>query len=68
MKPYADRVYGFLIGYCAIVTLILLAQGFRWWGFSLPESVLAVLAGSTAAAAIGLVGFVVSGLFKHRAD
>ena len=68
MEPYAKRVYRFLIGYCVVVTLILLAQGFKWWNFNLPESVLAVLAGSTAAAAIGLVGFVVSGLFKAKGD
>lgn len=68
MEPYASKVFAFLIGYCSVVTLFLVAQGFRICDFSLPESVLAVLAGSTAAAAIGLVGFVVSGLFKAKAD
>lgn len=68
MEPYAGKVFRFLIGYCVVVTAFLVAQGFSIWGFSLPESVLAVLAGSTAAAAIGLVGFVVSGLFKAKSD
>jgi hypothetical protein len=34
------------------------------WGFSLEQGVLAALVGSTAVAAIGLVGFIARGLFR----
>lgn len=65
MGPYANRVFCFLVGYCLFVGVILLLHGFKICSFELPELVLSVIAGSTAAAAIGLVGFVVSGLFKQ---
>lgn len=65
MEPYANKVYSFLVVYCSVVGLMIVAQGFRILGFTLPDNVLSVIAGSTAAAAIGLVGFVVSGLFKQ---
>lgn len=38
-------------------------HGFSRVGFVISDVVLSVIAGSTAVAAIGLVGFVVSGLF-----
>ena len=66
MKPYANRVFGFLVFYCIFVAITLLLQGFRILGFELSDTVMAVIAGSTAASAIGLVGFVVSGLFKAQ--
>jgi hypothetical protein len=68
MEPYANKVFGFLISYCLFVGAILVLQGFRIWGFDLSDTVMAVIAGSTAASAIGLVGFVVSGLFRAKGD
>ena len=68
MKPYANRVFGFLICYCLFVGVTLMLQGFRIGSFNLSDTVMAVIAGSTAASAIGLVGFVVSGLFKSKSD
>lgn len=62
---YADRVFCYLTAYSVFVAAILIASGWRLGGFSLPNEVLSFLVGSTAAAAIGLVGFVVSGLFKN---
>jgi hypothetical protein len=64
MKPYANKVFGFLIGYCVCIGVFLLMQGTKYHGFELPETVLAIIAGSTAVSAIGLVGFVVNGLFS----
>lgn len=66
LEPYAHRIYWFLVGYCGTILGLLLLQGFRFWNFDLPESVLLVISGSTAVSAIGLVGFVVSGLFRGR--
>lgn len=63
MKPYANAVYWYLVGYTVIVGAVLISHGFGWRDFSLPSSVLVVLVGSTAVAAIGLVRSVVGGLF-----
>ena len=63
MEPYAGKVFRFLIGYCAFVGVIILLSGFKIGGFDISDTVLGIIAGSTAASAIGLVGFVVSGLF-----
>ena len=66
MRPYANRVFNFLVGYCLFVGAVVLLDGFKYRGFDLSDGVLSVIAGSTAASAIGLVGFVVSGLFKPQ--
>lgn len=63
-KTYAGRILGYLEIYSASVGLMVIAHGFKLWEFALPEVVLASLVGSTAIAAIGLVGFVARGLFK----
>lgn len=68
MKRYANKVFRFLVGYCMFVGLCLLLQGFHALGFNLSDTVMAVISGSTAASAIGLVGFVVNGLFKAKAE
>jgi hypothetical protein len=62
-EPYANKVYWFLVFYCSFVGLILILDGFPAVGFHISDVVLGVISGSTAVAAIGLVGFVVSGLF-----
>jgi hypothetical protein len=63
MKPYANKVYWFLVWYCVFVAIVILLCGFRLGGFQISDTVLGIIAGSTAVSAIGLVGFVVSGLF-----
>ncbi len=62
MQPYAGKVFNFLVCYCVFVGAIILLAGFRFGGFAISDTVLGIIAGSTAASAIGLVGFVVSGL------
>ena len=62
-RSYANRVFGFLITYCAFVGFCILAQGFKFGGFGLDRYVLAALVGSTSISAIGVVSSVVRGLF-----
>lgn len=62
---YAKKVFCYLVSYSVFVATIILLHGFRICGFSLPESALSFLVGSTAAAAIGLVYSVTNGLFGH---
>lgn len=63
-KTYAGRILLYLEVYSGVVALMVIAAGFRLFGFSLPVEILATLVGSTAVAAIGLVGFIARGLFK----
>lgn len=63
-SAYAKKVYWYLISYSGFCAGLLLLIGFKVHDFSLPETVLTVIVGSTAVSAIGLVGFVVNGLFK----
>ena len=59
---YASWVFCYLVCYSVFVGIVVLMSGFKIW-FDLPPSVLDFLVGSTAAAAIGLVYAVTSGLF-----
>lgn len=63
-SQYATKVYRYLVGYSAFCAIVISLQGWKLWGFNLDPVALTVLVGSTAVAAIGLVGFVVQGLFK----
>lgn len=65
-ETYAKRILSFLIWYSISVAILLVAAGLDlpWLPFELPDQVLIMLVGSTAAAAIGLVGFIARGLFK----
>ena len=60
---YARWVFCYLVCYSVSVLVILIASGFNIFTFSLPDTVLEFLVGSTAAAAIGLVLAVTTGLF-----
>jgi hypothetical protein len=64
--PYADKVFWFLVWYCVFVGVIVLFSGFSPFGFKISDAVMCVIAGSTAVSAIGLVGFVVNGLFGSK--
>ena len=63
-KTYASRILRYLEAYSLIVGLFLVLDGFSIGGFKLPSEILATLVGSTALAAIGLVGFIARGLFR----
>lgn len=63
-KTYAGRILLYLEIYSGVVAAMVVASGFKTLGFDLPVEILASLVGSTAVAAIGLVGFIARGLFK----
>lgn len=64
-QTYAGRILRYLEVYSAGVAVMLLAEGFgTHMGFALDKDVVATLVGSTAVAAIGLVGFIARGLFR----
>ncbi len=63
-RAYAGRILLYLQVYSGVVGVMVLGSGFRIAGFSLPVEILATLVGSTAVAAIGLVGFIARGLFR----
>ena len=67
-KTYAGRILLYLEVYSIAVAAMLIAAGFKLWGFELPPEILATLVGSTALAAIGLVGFIARGLFQPPPD
>lgn len=63
-EKYADKIIRFLEIYSSVVAVFICLHGFGL-GFTLPNEVLITLVGSTAVAAIGLVGFVAKGLFNN---
>lgn len=68
MEPYANKVFWFLVCYCLFVGGLIVMKGFKSGGFDLSDTVTGIIAGSTAVSAIGLVGFVVSGLFGAKRE
>lgn len=67
-KTYAGRILRYLEVYSIVVGILVIASGFGWTGFVLPSEIIATLVGSTAIAAIGLVGFIARGLFRSPPD
>jgi hypothetical protein len=63
-KQYAGRILLYLECYSGGVAILLLLSGFQVLGFHLEQGVMTTLVGSTALAAIGLVGFIARGLFR----
>ena len=70
IEPYAQKSFMFMCVYSVSVGVLLLLDGFGStflligiMPFSLPETVLAFLVGSTAVTVIGLVGMVLTGVF-----
>ena len=59
----ATRAFYYLCVLSSCVLAILLAHGFKFYGFQLDSAVLATLSGGTFVSAIGLFGIVVKGLF-----
>ncbi|TMM48276.1 DUF2207 domain-containing protein [Qipengyuania marisflavi] len=63
IEPMANKAFIFMCAYAGIVALLLIMHGFAGIAFSLPDSVLEFLVGSTAVTVIGLVGMVLTGIF-----
>ncbi|MEW9855897.1 hypothetical protein [Novosphingobium sp. M1R2S20] len=65
LEPYVNKVFRFVAWYCVAVGIVLVACGLQV-GFALPETILAIIAGSTAVSVIGLIGLVITGLFGGK--
>lgn len=64
LERYSDKVFCFVVLYCVAVGAMLLLAGFGdSTKFRLSDTILGIIAGSTAVSVIGLIGMVVSGLF-----
>jgi hypothetical protein len=64
LEGYSNRVFWFVVAYCVVVGVMLVASGWRaHTGFILSDAILGIIAGSTAVAVIGLIGMVITGLF-----
>lgn len=66
LEPYVNKVFNFVAVYCATVAIFIFMSALQQPGFKLPESILAIIAGSTAVSVIGLIGLVISGLFGGK--
>jgi len=62
----SKRVFCYLISYSIFSGILIILEGFSILDFDLPDVVLTAVVGGTAVSAIGLVGFVVQGLYKHH--
>lgn len=67
-RDYGRAVFIYLVAYSIFAAVVIVLSGWKIGGFELPQVVLAAIVGSTAVSAIGLVGIVVTGLFKTAAE
>lgn len=65
-NKYARCVFVFMCVWAGIMFLILIMKG--WWGqcFTLSDTILTTLVGGTTVSVIGLVGFMMQGLFHSN--
>lgn len=63
IRPFSWWVLVFAAVYCIVIFAIIVIDGWNDW-FELKGSVLPIMAGSTAAAVLGLVSVILTGLFK----
>ena len=66
MRPFADKTFAFVCWYCVITAGLIILDGWVTNEIDIPDSVLTIIAGSTAVSALGLVSIVVSGLFRSK--
>ena len=65
-KKYAKYIYRLTVGWLILMGVILVAQGLGIQGFHLDNSVLIALVTTTTGGIVGLLGFVVTYLFKTK--
>ena len=65
-RTMADKTYQFMIVWCCFVGWVIFMYVLKK-DFDPPETVIIALMGTTTVSIVGLVGFVVSGLFKSGA-
>jgi len=69
LEEYSNKVFWFVVFYCLVVGIMLVLAGWNdRTGFSLSDTILGIIAGSTAVSVIGLIGMVISGLFGGAAS
>ncbi len=66
IRPFANRVFWFLNCYTIAVFTVLLLCRFKAGGFSLSDSVLLALAGTSFVSVGGSIGAIVTGLFSGK--
>ena len=62
----ANKAFSYLCIVSTSVLALIVAHGFRFYGFQLDTVVLTTLSGGTFISAIGMFGFVIKGLFPTR--
>lgn len=67
-EKYGNNIIRFLWVYSACAFLLILADGFGWWGFDMPDAAIVALISGAAVSALGVVGTVAAGLFKPPTD
>lgn len=65
-KQYANRVFIFMCIWSGVTFLVLMLKGLMGRQFELNDTVLVTLTGGTTISVIGLVGFIVQGLFNSN--
>ena len=72
IKPYASKIYNFMVCYCLVVAYILIENAAGRFPKTIDSTVMSFLVGSTATTVLGLVGMVVTGIFsgvrKHKEE
>lgn len=63
-KSFSDKVYCFLVVWCISLLVLIISDASRN-DFHIPEIVLTTLCGGTTVSTLGLVGFIVQGLFNQ---
>lgn len=66
IQPYSNKVFWFVVWYCGVIGALVIGDGFGAGIFNISETVLGIIAGSTAVSVIGLIGMVITGLFGIR--
>jgi len=62
-KQVSSQVYAFLVVWCAVVLCMVIASACKDSNFLVPEKIQLTLVGGTTVSTIGLVSFIVKGLF-----
>jgi hypothetical protein len=62
IKPLSSKIFYFMCVYAAFVGAVVLRSASHA-EFKIPETILALLVGSTAATVLGLVGMILTGVF-----
>jgi len=64
-KSFADKNFGLVVGWAAMILAILFLQGFKAWDFELSEGVILALIGATTANILSFYGIVTRHIFPR---